>query len=60
MKIALSLILFWLLYNVALFMWLGLERAIELSRGIRSNFRVAIGRRPSHLPPNLRETIPPR
>jgi hypothetical protein len=44
MKIVLALILIWLLYNVVLFMWLGLEKAIELSRGRLSNFRVAIGR----------------
>jgi hypothetical protein len=60
MKIALALILLWLLGNVVLFLWLGLEKAIELSRRLRSDFLVAIGRRPIHLPPALRETILPR
>jgi len=44
MKIVLALILIWLLYNVVLFMWLGLEKAIELSRSLQSDLRVAIAR----------------
>lgn len=60
MKIALALILLWLIGNIALFIWLGLDRAIDLVNGTISNFRVAIGLRPSHLPPKLRETILPR
>ncbi len=60
MKIALALILLWFIGSIALFLWLGLERAIELINCKISDFRVAIGLRPSHLPPKLRETILPR